>query len=106
MTDKDQRLEELQASGETIGQLAEIAASIAFAVEQQDGSTQEISQTIKQVAQSTSHVASSIVEVNDGASETEMASKHLLMSAKTLAAESTKLRAKAQDFLATVRAAG
>lgn len=90
----------------TIDQLAEIAASIAIAVDQQDGSTHEISQTIKQVAQSTSDVAGSIVEVNDGASETETASKHLLTSARTLAAESAKLRDKAQDFLATVRAAG
>jgi methyl-accepting chemotaxis protein len=90
----------------TIGQLAEIAASIAIAVEQQDGSTHEISRTIKQVAQSTSDVAGSIVEVNDGASETETASQHLLMSARTLATESAKLRDKAQDFLATVRAAG
>ena len=90
----------------TIDQLAEIAASIAIAVEQQDGSTHEISRTIKQVAQSTSAVAGSIVEVNDGASETESASKHLLMSARTLATESAKLRDKAQDFLATVRAAG
>lgn len=90
----------------TISQLAEIATSIAAAAEQQDGSTHEISRTTKQVAQSTSAVAGSIVEVNDGASETDAASRHLLVSARTLAAESSKLRAKAQDFLATVRAAG
>ena len=89
----------------TIGQLAERAAAIAVAVDQQDGTTHDISRTVKHVAQATSEVASSIVEVNEGASKTGTASKHLLVSAKTLAAESSKLRAEAQDFLATVRAA-
>ena len=89
----------------TIDRLAEIAASIAFAVDQQDGSTHEISRTIKQVAEATTEVAARIVDVDEGASETELASKHLLVSARTLGVESSKLRAKAQDFLTTVRAA-
>jgi methyl-accepting chemotaxis protein len=90
----------------TIGRLAETAAAIAVAVDQQDGTTHDISRTIKSVAQATSEVASSIVEVNEGASRTGTASQHLLVSARTLAAESSKLRAEAQDFLTTVRAAG
>jgi methyl-accepting chemotaxis protein len=98
-------VEGLKGIRDTIRQLAEIAGSIAIAVDQQDGSTHEISRTIKQVAQATSDVAASIVDVNEGASETELASKHLLVSARTLGAESGKLRAKAQDFLNTVRVA-
>jgi methyl-accepting chemotaxis protein len=90
----------------TIGRLAEIAAAIAVAVDQQHGTTHDISKTIRHVAQATTEVASSIVEVNEGASKTGTASKHLLVSAKTLAAESSKLRDEAQDFLTTVRAAG
>jgi len=89
----------------TIGQLAETATTIAAAVDEQDATTHDISRNVKHVAQGTSQVATSIVEVNKGASETESASTNVLISARTLAGESSKLRAKAQDFLATVRAA-
>jgi methyl-accepting chemotaxis protein len=89
----------------TVHQLADIATAIAVAVNQQDGTTQDISRTIRHVAQAASEVANSIVEVDEGASKTESASKHLLTSARTLGEESSKLKAKAQDFLATVRAA-
>jgi methyl-accepting chemotaxis protein len=89
----------------TISRLAEGAAAIAVAVDEQDSMTHDISRNVKQVAQGTSQVAASILEVNKGASETELASTNLLISAKTLAGESSKLRAEAQKFLATVRAA-
>ena len=89
----------------TISRLAEGAAAIAVAVDEQDAMTHDISRNVKQVAQGTSQVAASILEVNKGASETELASTDLLISAKTLAGESSKLKAEAQKFLATVRTA-
>jgi methyl-accepting chemotaxis protein len=89
----------------TISHLAEIAAAIAVAVDEQDATTHDISRNIKQVAQGTSEVAASILEVNKGASETGAASTDVLVSARTLAGESSKLRAEAHNFLATVRAA-
>jgi methyl-accepting chemotaxis protein len=89
----------------TIGQLAEIATAIAAAVDEQDATTHEISRNVKQVAKGTADVATSILEVNSGAAETGSASEHVLVAAKTLAGESSRLRDKAQDFLATVRAA-
>jgi len=60
---------------------------------------------VKNVAQGTSDVVISVLEVNKGAAETRSASADLLTSAKMLAGESSRLREKAQDFLATVRAA-
>ena len=95
-------LKEIRA---TITRLAEGAAAIAAAVDEQDATTQDISQNVKQVAQGTSQVAASILEVTKGASETEAASTNMLISAKTLAGKSSKLRTEAQNFLATVRAA-
>jgi methyl-accepting chemotaxis protein len=89
----------------TISHLAEIAAAIAVAVDEQDATTHDISRNVKQVAQGTSQVAASILEVNKGASETGAASTDVLASARTLAGESSKLRAEAHNFLATVRAA-
>jgi methyl-accepting chemotaxis protein len=89
----------------TIGELAEIAAAIAAAVDEQDATTRDISRNVKHVAQGTSEVATSILEVSKGAAETGSASANVLISAKTLAGESSKLRAEALGFLATVRAA-
>ena len=89
----------------TIARVAEGAATIAAAVDEQDATTQDISQNVKEVARGTSQVAASILEVNEGASETGLASANVLISAKILATESSKLRAEAQKFLATVRAA-
>ena len=95
-------LKEIRA---TIGRLAEGAAAIAVAVDEQDATTHDISRNVKQVAQGTSQVAASILEVNKGASETKVASTKMLISAKTLAGESSRLKTEAQEFLATVRAA-
>ncbi len=66
-------------------------------------STQEISLNARQAAQGTSELAGSIFDVNRGASDTEIASSYVLESARTLAGESSKLRAEVQNFLATVR---
>ena len=95
----------LQEIGGTISRLAEIASTIAAAVDEQDATTQEISRNVRQAAHGTSQVASSIHDVNDGASRTGSASGRVLSSAQTLAAESNKLRLEADKFLATVRAA-
>jgi len=95
----------LKGIGTTIGRLAETATAIAAAVDEQDATTHDIARNVKHVAHGTSDVATSIVEVNKGTVETETASNNVLISARTLAGESSKLRAKVQDFLATVRAA-
>jgi len=95
----------LQDIGGTIGRLAEIAAAIAGAVEEQHATTQEISVSVRQAANGTSQVASSILDVNNGAAKTGAASGHVLSSARLLAAESAKLRLEAGKFLQTVRAA-
>ena len=95
----------LQDIGGTIGRLAEIAAAIAGAVEEQDTTTQEISMSVRQAASGTSQVASSILDVNEGAAKTGKASGHVLSSARVLAVESGKLRLEAGKFLQTVRAA-
>ena len=87
----------------TIIRLAEVAAVIAAAVDEQDATTHGIAQNVKQVAQGTSQVAASILDVNNRASETGSASTEVLISARTLAQESSRLRAEAKSFLATVR---
>jgi len=91
--------------GGTIGRIAEIAATIAAAVEEQGAATQEISRNVHQAAQGTAQVATNITDVNQGASDTGAASAQVLASAQFLARESGQLKAEVEKFVQTVRAA-
>src|SRR6266852_2583773 len=85
--------------GATIGQISNIASSIASAVGQQGGATQQIARNVQSVAQGTREATSNIVEVNRGATETGSASVEVLSSAKALSSESTRLRAELDRFM-------
>jgi methyl-accepting chemotaxis protein len=91
--------------GATIGQISNIASSIATAVEQQGAATQEIARNVQNVAEGTQDAAVNIVQVNRGATETGSASEEVLNSAKTLSSESTRLREELDRFMANIRAA-
>jgi methyl-accepting chemotaxis protein len=91
--------------GGTIGRIAEIAASIAAAMEEQGAATQEIARNVQQAAQGTSKVAANITDVDRGAGETGSASAQVLSSAQSLSQESHHLKAEVAKFLSTVRAA-
>jgi methyl-accepting chemotaxis protein len=91
--------------GGTIAQISGIASSIAGAVEQQSGATQEIARNVQHVAQGTHQAAANIMQVNRGATETGSASEDVLNSARTLSAESTRLRQELERFMANIRAA-
>ncbi|MEZ5786845.1 MAG: methyl-accepting chemotaxis protein [Xanthobacteraceae bacterium] len=91
--------------GETISHIAEIAAAIAAAVEEQGAATQEIARNVQQASQGTTEVARNIGDVNKGAVETGQASSQMLTSAKSLSSESNRLSYEVEKFLATIRAA-
>jgi methyl-accepting chemotaxis protein len=95
----------IEAIGETIGRMSEIAAAVAAAVEEQAAATQEIGRNIQEAAEGTNQVAANIVDVNRGAGETGAASSQVLSSAKSLSTESQRLKAEVVRFLETVRAA-
>jgi len=95
----------IEGVSDIIGRLSEISATIASAVEEQTAATQEISRNIQQAAQGTHQVSASVSDVRHGASETGAASSQVLASARTLAAESTRLKDQVGKFLSTVRAA-
>ena len=89
----------------TIERLAEIASTIAAAVEEQGAATQEISRNVQQAAQGTHQVSSNVTEVQRGSAETGSASSQVLSTAKMLASDSTRLKDEVGKFLRTVRAA-
>ena len=91
--------------GGTIGQISEIATTIASAVEQQSSATQEIARSVQNVAQGTQEAVASVVQVNRGATETGAASEEVLHSARSLSAESTRLREELDRFMENIRAA-
>jgi methyl-accepting chemotaxis protein len=91
--------------GGTIGKISEIASTIASAVEEQGSATQEIARSVQNVAKGTQAAADNVTQVNRGATETGSASGEVLNSARTLSAESTRLREELDRFMANIRAA-
>jgi methyl-accepting chemotaxis protein len=91
--------------GGTIGQISTIASTIAAAVSQQSAATGEIARSVQSVARGTQEVAGNITKVNRGAAETGSASEEVLNSAQSLSAESARLRAELDRFMANIRAA-
>ena len=73
----------------TIGQISEIASTIATAVEQQGAE----------------EVANNIPQVNSEAGQTGAASAEVLSSARTLSAVGARLREELDRFMGSVRAA-
>ncbi|RXH02178.1 methyl-accepting chemotaxis protein [Bradyrhizobium vignae] len=91
--------------GSTIGNISQITATIAAAVEEQNAATREISRNVQQAAAGTSEVATNIGQVNNGAAETGSAASQVLSSAQALAADSSRLKLEVRQFLETIRAA-
>jgi methyl-accepting chemotaxis protein len=89
----------------TIERLSEISSTIAAAVEEQGAATQEISRNVQQAAQGTQQVSSNVIEVQRGATETGTASSQVLSAAKSLSADSNRLKLEVGNFLSTVRTA-
>ncbi|WP_257169248.1 methyl-accepting chemotaxis protein [Bradyrhizobium sp. SRS-191] len=89
----------------TIEKLSEISSTIAAAVEEQGAATQEIARNVQQAAAGTGEVSSNVAHVQRGATETGSASSQVLSAAKSLSANSTRLKAEVSRFLQTVRAA-
>jgi methyl-accepting chemotaxis protein len=95
----------IKGIGGTIGRIAEIASTIAAAVEEQGAATAEIARNVQQTAEGTTLVAANITEVNKGATETGSASTQVLSAAQSLSQESNRLKLEVGKFLSTVRAA-
>ena len=91
--------------GETIGQMSDIASTIASTVAEQGTANRDISENVRLAAHGTQQVSTNISDVQRGAVETGSASAQVLSSARSLAAESHRLKDEVRRFLGTVRAA-
>jgi methyl-accepting chemotaxis protein len=95
----------IQRIGGTIGQLGEISAAIAAAVEQQSAATREIASNVQQAARGTEDVAANIVGVTQSSSEVGAAAQQVLGSASELSQQSERLKTEVDHFLRGVRVA-
>jgi methyl-accepting chemotaxis protein len=101
----EESVSSIKEIGGTIGRLSEISTAVSAAVEEQGAATQEISRNVQHAARGTQRVSSNIDDVQRGASETGSASSQVLVAAKSLSAESSRLKREVSKFLSSVHAA-
>lgn len=90
---------------QTIGQVDEIATTIASAIEEQTAATAEIARNVEQASSGTREVSSNITGVTRAASETGQVSSQVLEAAQVLATQSERLHGEVDRFLANIRSA-
>jgi methyl-accepting chemotaxis protein len=95
----------IAAIGKTIGEISQIATTIASAVEQQGAATQEIARNVQQAAAGTQEVSSNVAGVTEAATATGEAAGAVERAAGELSAQSQQLRERVDAFLSQVRAA-
>lgn len=95
----------IRGIGETIVEIAGIAASIASAVEEQGAATREIARSVQQAARGTQEISSNIGDVTHASAETGSAATRMLGSAGVLSKQAETLRREVDGFLSNIRAA-
>ncbi|MDO8840339.1 MAG: methyl-accepting chemotaxis protein [Parvibaculum sp.] len=91
--------------GDIVGRVAEIATTIASAVEEQQAATQEIARNVQQAAQGTQEVTLNIAGVTEAAGSTGVATGQVLSAANELSQQSESLSARVDTFLVAIKAA-
>ena len=94
----------IDSISKVIGEMGEISAAVAAAVEQQSGATSEIARNVEQAAAGTGEVSANIVSVEQAARETGSAAEQIQSSSSDLAKQAEFLRHEVGQFLAQVRA--
>ncbi len=94
----------IEAVGQRIGEMREIAAAVAAAVEEQNAATSEISANTQRAAQDTTQVSENVVGVTAASGSTRSAAEAVQNAAHQLSQQSVSLRGVVDTFLATVRA--
>jgi len=89
----------IQGIAETIRKVAEIAAAIAGAVEEQSAATREIAANVAQAAAGTAQVSASIGAVSEAAAQSSVASGDLLQASGEMSRQSEDLRATIERFV-------
>src|SRR4051812_15196902 len=89
----------------TIGEINEIAAAIASAVEEQGSATQEIARNVQQAALGTGEISSNVSGVQQAAGDTGAAAHQVLQASSELSRQSETMRSHVETFLSDIKAA-
>lgn len=95
----------IEGIGKTIGEISEIATTIASAIEQQGAATKEIARNVQQAAAGTQEVSANVGGVTEGAAATGAAASEVEAAAGNLSQQSQQLREQVDAFLGQVRVA-
>ncbi|MFG1414084.1 MAG: methyl-accepting chemotaxis protein [Pseudomonadota bacterium] len=90
---------------DVIGQINEIATSIASAVDQQGVATREIAHNVARASQGTQQVSENVIGINGAAQDSNRAANVVQEAAGSLGKQSETLTVVMKRFLETVRAA-
>ncbi len=97
-TDAKSAVEAIKMISEIIGQVNDIASTIATAVEQQSATTSEMSRNVSEAAKGSGEVAKNIISVATAAQSTSSGASDSQRAAQQLARMSTELRALVGQF--------
>ena len=86
-----------------IGEVNEVSAAIASAVEQQNAATQEIARNVEQASQGTLEVNRNISQVTTAAEEAGQASEQVVSAAGSLSHDAEVLKGEVARFLQAIR---
>jgi methyl-accepting chemotaxis protein len=95
----------IQGISGIVGEINQIAAAIAAAIEQQGSATREIARNVEGASNGTRSVSTSIGHVSEAATETGGAAKAMLGAVARLADRSAQVQGKVADFLREIRRA-
>jgi methyl-accepting chemotaxis protein len=88
---------------EPVGEISEVSASIAFAVDQQQVATREIARNAEAMALGTAEVASNVAGVTEAAASAAGAAAQMLAEAPGLSGTSDELHRESGRFIARIR---
>jgi methyl-accepting chemotaxis protein len=104
-TSTDASVQAIHEIGRTIGEINQIATTIASAVEEQDAATKEIARSVQQASQGTGEVSANIAGVSQAANDTGEAANQVQAAAADLAVQGDRLRTEVDKFLSDLRVA-
>jgi methyl-accepting chemotaxis protein len=98
-------IDAIKGIGNIIGEVNEVATTIAAAVQQQGAATQEISRSTQHAALGTKNVSDNITGVKADADAAAAAAEDVKIASKTLEIQSQQLGSQVTQFLGKIRAA-
>jgi methyl-accepting chemotaxis protein len=100
-----QAVQAIHGISNTIGEISEIATTIASAVEEQGAATQEIARNVQQAANASQDVANNLSGVTRAANDTDAAAHQVLGSSEELSRQAKTLRQRVETFLSHIKGA-